>query len=196
MPFLGQEGHVLHARRAYSELLLRPFCNREGCGEKSWRDFSLTEHTATSPPNPSPNGEGSSMWGYPYWPACTFRRVFFLTELTDLTELFHQRFEPTEGLRHTDFTEAFQLTLAVTFCEIGWLHVSVECCVFCSSVFFLWEKEQLRDSLGRFFSHRAHRVHWAFWRTFRAHRRPSAYRVHRALLLKKGVRWWVLGVDD
>ena len=30
MPFLGQEGHVLHARRACSELLLRPFCNREG----------------------------------------------------------------------------------------------------------------------------------------------------------------------
>ena len=30
MPFLGQEGHVLHARKACSELLLRPFCNREG----------------------------------------------------------------------------------------------------------------------------------------------------------------------
>ena len=28
-----------------------------------------------------------------------------LTELTDLTELFHQRFEPTERLRHTDITE-------------------------------------------------------------------------------------------
>jgi len=33
------------------------------------------------------------------------------------------------------------------------------------------------------FSHRAHRVHGAFWRTFRVHRRPPAYRVHRALLL-------------
>ena len=33
----------------------------------------------------------------------------------------------------------------------------------------------------RFFSHRAHRVHGAFWRTFRAHRRPPAYRVHRGL---------------
>ncbi len=52
MPFLGQEGHVLHARRACSELLLRPFYNREGCGEKSWRNFSLTEHTATSPQTP------------------------------------------------------------------------------------------------------------------------------------------------
>ena len=36
------------------------------------------------------------------------RRVFLsLTEHTDLTELFHPRFEPTEGLRHTDNTERF-----------------------------------------------------------------------------------------
>ena len=48
------------------------------------------------------------------------RRTFLsLTELTDLTELFHQRFDPTERLQHTDITEAFQLRLAVTLCEIG-----------------------------------------------------------------------------
>ena len=35
--------------------------------------------------------------------------------------------------------------------------------------------------LDMFFSHRAHRVHGAFWRTFRAHRTPPAYRVHRGL---------------
>ena len=150
MPFLPQEGHVLRARRACSELLSRPISNREGHGEKSWRDFSLTEHTATSPPNPSPNGEGSSMWGYPYWPACTFRRVFFLTELTDLTELFNQRFDPTERLRHTDITEAFQLRLAVTFCDIGWLNVSVKVCAFCSSVFFCEKKENTWESWGNF----------------------------------------------
>ena len=28
-----------------------------------------------------------------------------------------------------------RLHLAVTLCDIGWLNVSVECCVFCSSVF-------------------------------------------------------------
>ena len=28
-----------------------------------------------------------------------------------------------------------RVLLAVRFCEIGWLNVSVECCVFCSSVF-------------------------------------------------------------
>ena len=44
---------------------------------------------------------------------------FSLTELTELTEPFCARFEPTERLRHTENTEAFQLTLAVTFCEIG-----------------------------------------------------------------------------
>ncbi len=48
------------------------------------------------------------------------QRVFLsLTEHTDLTEPFGAHFEPTEGLRHTDITEAFQLTLAVTFCDIG-----------------------------------------------------------------------------
>ena len=48
------------------------------------------------------------------------QRIFLsLTELTDLTEHFNQRFELTKRLRHTDITEAFQLRLAVTFCEIG-----------------------------------------------------------------------------
>ena len=44
---------------------------------------------------------------------------FSLTELTDLTELFGAHFELTERLRHTENTEAFQLTLAVTLCVIG-----------------------------------------------------------------------------
>ena len=33
--------------------------------------------------------------------------VFSLTELTDLTEHFNQRFELTERLRHTDITERY-----------------------------------------------------------------------------------------
>ena len=45
--------------------------------------------------------------------------VFSLTERTEFTEVFGARFEPTERLRHTEFTEAFQLTLAVRFCDIG-----------------------------------------------------------------------------
>ena len=47
------------------------------------------------------------------------RVILFLTELTELTEPFGVRFESTERLRHTEFTEAFQLRLAVTLCEIG-----------------------------------------------------------------------------
>ena len=60
---------------------------------------------------------------------------FFLSQSTQSSRsFFAHSFEPTEHLRHTENTEAFQLTLAVTFCEIGWLDVSVEYCVFCSSV--------------------------------------------------------------
>ena len=36
------------------------------------------------------------------------RRIFLsLTELTDLTELFAHSFDPTERLRHTEFTERY-----------------------------------------------------------------------------------------
>ena len=45
--------------------------------------------------------------------------IFSLTELTEFTEHLGARFEHTEGLRHTEITEAFQLTLAVTLCDIG-----------------------------------------------------------------------------
>ena len=44
---------------------------------------------------------------------------FSLTERTEFTEVFGAHFELTERLRHTEVTEAFQLTLAVTFCDIG-----------------------------------------------------------------------------
>ena len=63
------------------------------------------------------------------------RTFFSLTERTEFTEVFGAHFEPTEGLRHTEFTEAFQLTLAVTLCDIGWLNVSVGLWVFCPFVF-------------------------------------------------------------
>ena len=86
MPFLGQEGHVLRARKACSELLLRPFCNREGHEEGRGEVFL-------------------SRWG-----------VLSLTEHTKFTEVLSARVnswvsfsltEPTEGLRHTDNTERY-----------------------------------------------------------------------------------------
>ena len=33
--------------------------------------------------------------------------VFSLTERTEFTEVFGAHFEPTEGLRHTEFTERY-----------------------------------------------------------------------------------------
>ena len=61
---------------------------------------------------------------------------FYLSQSTQSSRSFlAHSFEPTERLQHTEFTEAFQLTLAVRFCEIGWLNVSVGLCVFCPSVF-------------------------------------------------------------
>ena len=45
---------------------------------------------------------------------------FFLSQNSQIEQnSFAHCFELTEGLRHTDITEAFQLRLAVTFCEIG-----------------------------------------------------------------------------
>ena len=96
---------------------------------------------------------GYSQWG-----------VLSLTERTEFTEPFGAHFELTEGLRHTEFTEAFQLRLAVTFCEIGWLNVSVDFCVFCSSVFSV-RKRTIAKLADEFFSHRTHRFNRTFLRT-------------------------------
>ena len=66
-----------------------------------------------------------------------FAGEFYLSQSAQSSlSIFAHSFEPTEGLRHTEVTEAFQLRLAVTFCEIGWLNVSVGLCEICSSVFF------------------------------------------------------------
>ena len=75
--------------------------------------------------------------------------VLSLTERTEFTEHFGAQFRfhrrPLAYRGH----RALLLKVAVRFCEIGWLNVSVGLCVFCSSVFFcerkkgpLWEKER------------------------------------------------------
>ena len=43
-----------------------------------------------------------------------------------------------------------EASVAVRFCEIGWLNVSVECCVFCSSVYSV-RKRTLENCRGEFF---------------------------------------------
>ena len=125
---------------------------------------------------------------------------FSLTERTELTEHFGAHFEPTERLRHTEFTEAFQLTLAVTLCVIGWLNVSVDFCVFCSSVFFcekknapsLWENVyEIRWGVFSFtkdisFSHRTHRFNRTFLRTVSNSQNASGIQNSQNVITKDG----------
>ena len=69
----------------------------------------------------------------------------------------------------------------------------MECCVFCSSVFFC-EKKNALESRGEsfllcwIFLSLTERTEFTelFGAQFRAHRTPPAYREHRALLLKVG----------
>ena len=163
MPFLRQEGRLLRTRKAYSRmqnvthwfLVGYIFCyrwcylrvvsvaNLAGCKVFLSPCWSVSDREIVCEVVPI----GLLAWGVEVF-SLTLRNSFShrrhsffswrtflsLTDLTDLTEPFHQRFDPTERLRHTEFTEAFQLRLAVTFCDIGWLNVSVKLCVFCSSV--------------------------------------------------------------
>ena len=68
-----------------------------GCLHEAWGDLSLTEDIVFSHK------------GY----------IFLSQSAQSSLSLLAHSFEPTEGLRHTEVTEAFQLTLAVRFCEIG-----------------------------------------------------------------------------
>ena len=148
-----------------------------GCLHEAWWGLSLTEDIVFSHK------------GY----------IFLSQSAQSSRSIFAHSFELTEGLRHTEFTEASpptplrmergvvcevtpfglliegdgllgvqrtyrgisvitplsirrgaggEASVAVRFCEIGWLNVSVALCVFCSPVFFcerkkgsLWEKE-------------------------------------------------------
>ena len=66
--------------------------------------------------------------------------VFSLTELTDLTEPFCAQFRSHRTPPAYRIHRTLLLMLAVTFCDIGWLNVSVKLCVFYSSVFFCEKK--------------------------------------------------------
>ena len=132
------------------------------------------------------------------------RRVFFsLTEHTEFTEPFGALFRAHRTPSAYRVHRALLLKVAVRFCEIGWLNVSVGPCVFCSSVYFC-EKKNIFETRRGFFSlteitdltelfcalfnswgvfSLTERTEFTehFGAQFRAHRRPSAYRVHRAL---------------
>ena len=79
------------------------------------------------------------------------RRIFLsLTELTDLTEPFSAQFRSHGTPPAYRIHRTFQLKVAVTFCEIGWLNVSVKPCVFFSSVFFCEKNNIGKLSVGMF----------------------------------------------
>ena len=112
------------------------------------------------------------------------------------THRFNRTFQPTFRTHRTPpayrYHRTFQLKVAVTFCEIGWLNVSVECCVFCSSVFFC-EKKNIGESCVEFYFSRRTFLSLTeltdltepICALFRSHRRPLAYKIHRTLLLMK-----------
>ena len=112
--------------------------------------FSNSQDSGPSP-NPSPAGRGVKCEVTPTGLLTRFLGSFFshrgylflswrvfvsLTELTDLTERYsalfwsHRR-PPAYRIHRTLLPK-----MAVRFCVIGWLNVSVKPCVFCSSVFF------------------------------------------------------------
>ena len=123
--------------------------------------------------------------------------VFSLTELTDLTEPFCALFRTHRTPPAYRIHRTLLPKVAVRFCEIGWLNVSVGPCVFCSSVFSV-RKRTLEKCRGKFllsqriFFSLTERTEFTepFGAQFRVHRRPSAYRVHRALLLSLGWCMW------
>ena len=122
------------------------------------------------------------------------RRIFLsLTELTDLTEHFCAQFRTHRTPSAYRYHRTFKLKVAVTFCEIGWLNVSVGLCGFCSSVFFcekenapsMWERT-LEIRWGVFSLTEHTEVTEVLSTRFRVHRTPPAYRVHRGLSTKIG----------
>ena len=106
-----------------------------------WRTFRAYKIVAP-PPTPLPQG---GAW-YVRLPLlgclCGACGVFSFTKdisFSHRTHRFNRTFQPTFRTHRTPpayrYHRTFQLKVVVRFCEIGWLNVSVECCVFCSSVF-------------------------------------------------------------
>jgi len=144
------------------------------------------------------------MWGYPYWAACVGRGevflsrwwLFSLTERTEVTEVLSAQFRAHRTPPAYRVHRALLPKMAVRFCEIGWLNVSVGLCVFCLSVIFCEKKNNCETRWGVLSLTDRTEFTEHYCAQFRAHRTPSAYRVHRAFQLKKGVGCWVLGADD
>ena len=83
-------------------------------------DGGLTSQLrSASPPAPLRMARGVICEVTPIGLLTYFVKVFLSQSTQSSLSIFAHSFEPTERLRHTEVTEAFQLRLAVTFCEIG-----------------------------------------------------------------------------
>ena len=112
------------------------------------------------------------------------RRVFFsLTERTEFTEHYCAQFRARRRPPAYRVHRALLLKVAVRFCDIGWLNVSVRLCVFCSSVIFCEKKNNCETRWGVLSLTECTEFTEHFCAQFRARRRPPAYRVHRAFQL-------------
>ena len=107
------------------------------------------------------------MRGYPYWAACILRRGFFShrTHRSNGTFLAHVSSPQDSGPSPQPLPRREGRSMR------GYPY---------------WAACILRRV---FFSHRTHRFNRNFQPTFRSHRRPSAYRDHRAFQLKMAVRF-------
>ena len=77
--------------------------------------------------------------------------------------------------------------MAVRFCEIGWLNVSVKLCVFCSSVFLCEKKNNCETHWGGISLTDLTDLTDPFCAQFRFHRTPPAYRIHRTFQLTSAI---------
>ena len=131
MPFLPQEGPLLEWRRACSWSLKGVSPNGEWIGRWKLLTFSMSKFSILSHKR---TFYLSRWWG------------FSLTERTEFTELFGAQFRAHRTPPAYRVHRALLLKVAVRFCVIGWLNVSVECCVFCSSVSSVRKRMFLRES--------------------------------------------------
>ena len=154
------------------------------------------------------------MWGYACLAACVGRGASFLlcwiffslTERTEVTEVLGARFRVHRTPSAYRVHRALLPKMAVRFCDIGWLNVSVGLCVFCSSVFFC-EKENAPSmwkitleicwgvfslNLGRFFLSQSAQSSLSFLAHISSTQKASGIQSSQSIIAKEGC--WMLGV--
>ena len=133
------------------------------------------------------------------WDACNSLGRFFSHRAHRVHGAFWRTFRAHRTPPAYRAHRAFQLKMAVRFCDI--CMPEAFCGMLCVLFFcvFLWEKERTWESWGVIsfmldisFSHRAHRVHGAFWRTVSSPQKASGIQRTQSVTAKEGC--WVMDV--